>query len=80
MRCHVSYSVLALALVIGASTAHAQTWIGSQYGSQYVGQPVGPVVAAPAATVVQPTETIQTIETIRGRCAWRRCGRCAAKS
>ena len=49
-----------LALVIGASAAHAQTVITGP-----VGQPVGTVVATPAATVVQPAETIQTIQTVR---------------
>jgi hypothetical protein len=59
MRFHLSCSVLAL--VIGASAAHAQTVITGPV----VGQPVGTVVAAPAATVVQPAETIQTIQTVR---------------
>jgi hypothetical protein len=59
MRFHLPCGVLAL--VIGASAAHAQTVITSPA----IGQPVGTVIAAPAATVVQPAETIQTIETIR---------------
>jgi hypothetical protein len=56
MRLHLPCGVLAL--VIGASTAQAQTVITGP-----VGQPVGTVVTAPA--VVQPAETIQTIQTIR---------------
>ena len=59
MRFHLPCGVLAL--VIGASAAQAQTVITGPV----VGQPVGTVVAAPAATIVQPAETIQTIETIR---------------
>jgi hypothetical protein len=59
MRFHLPYGLLAL--VIGASAAQAQTVITGPV----VGQPVGTVVAAPAATVAQPAETIQTIETIR---------------
>jgi hypothetical protein len=59
MRFHLPCSVLAL--VIGASAAHAQTVITGPV----VGQPVGTVVAAPTATVVQPAETIQTIQTVR---------------
>jgi ribonuclease E len=59
MRFHLPCGVLAL--VIGASAAQAQTVITGPV----VGQPVGPVVAAPAATVVQPAETIQTIQTVR---------------
>ncbi len=61
-----------LALVIGTSAAHAQTAITGPV----VGQPVGTVVAAPPAVVapapvmtapavVQPAETIQTIQTTR---------------
>ena len=46
MRCLVSYSALALALVTGASTAHTQTFVGGQYV-----EPIGPGVAAPAAPV-----------------------------
>jgi hypothetical protein len=59
MRFHLPCGVLAL--VIGASAAQAQTVITGPV----VGQPVGTVIAAPAATIVQPAETIQTIETIR---------------
>ena len=58
MRFHLPCGVLAL--VIGASAAQAQTVITGPVA----GQPVGPVVAAPAA-VVAPAETIQTIQTIR---------------
>src|SRR5262249_35602721 len=65
----------ALALVIGASAAQAQTVIAGP-----VGQPTviaappfvapAPLVRAPAVTVKQPAETIQTIQTIRtGRAA-----------
>jgi len=60
----------ALALVIGASAAQAQTVIAGP-----VGQPTviaappfvapAPLVRAPAVTVKQPAETIQTIQTIR---------------
>ena len=56
MRLHLPCGVLAL--MIGASTAQAQTVITGP-----VGQPVGTVVTAPA--VVQPAETIQIIQTIR---------------
>jgi hypothetical protein len=65
MRFHLPCGVLAL--VIGASAAQAQTVITRPV----IGQPVGPVVAAPplvappAATVVAPAETIQTIQTVR---------------
>jgi hypothetical protein len=59
MRFHLPCGVLAL--VIGASAAQAQTVITGPV----VGQPVGTVIAAPAATVVPPAETIQTIQTVR---------------
>jgi len=72
MRFHLPCG--ALALVIGASAAQAQTVITGPV----VGQPVGtviaappavvspaPLVTAPTAAVVQPAETIQTIQTIR---------------
>jgi len=60
MRCLVSYSALALALVTGASTAHTQTFVGGQYV-----EPIGPGVAAPAAPVAAPVEIIQTTQTVR---------------
>jgi hypothetical protein len=64
MRCLVSYSVsysaLALALVTGASTAYAQTFVGGQYV-----EPIGPGVAAPVAAPVEPIQTTQTVRTNR---------------
>ena len=70
MRFHVPCGVLAL--VMGASTAQAQTVISGPVVTQPVGPVVAapvlapaPVVAAPAVTVVQPAETIQTIQTVR---------------
>lgn len=70
MRFHFPCGVLAL--VIGASAAQAQTVITGPV----VGQPVGTVVTAPPAVVapsplvtapavVQPAETVQTIQIIR---------------
>src|SRR5262249_13602297 len=58
----------ALALVIGASAAQAQTVIAGPVGQPTViaAPPfVAPLVRAPAVTVKQPAETIQTIQTIR---------------
>ena len=65
MRFHLPCGVLAL--VIGASTAQAQTVITGPVVGQPVGTVVapGPLVTAPAAAVVQPAETIQTVQTIR---------------
>lgn len=70
MRFHVPCGVLAL--VMGASAAQAQTVISGPVVTQPVGPVVAapvlapaPVVAAPAAAVVQPAETIQTIQIVR---------------
>lgn len=59
---HLLYSAIGLALVVGSPAAGAQTVIAPQ-----LGQPVGAVIVpqqspALAATVTQPTETIQTTE------------------
>ena len=60
MKCLVSYSALALALVTGASTAHAQTFVGGRYV-----EPIGPGAAAPVAAPVETIQTTQTVRTIR---------------
>ncbi|HXW47980.1 MAG TPA: hypothetical protein VEK31_00900 [Xanthobacteraceae bacterium] len=62
MSSHLLYSALGVALVAGSPTAGAQTVIAPQ-----LGQPVGAVIVpqqspALAASVAQPTETIQTTE------------------
>jgi len=67
MRSHLLYTALGLAFVVGTPAAHAQTVITADI----VGPPVGTVIApqwpiVPAASVVQPPETIQTTtETVR---------------
>lgn len=57
MRLPVSCTALGLVLVVGASTANAQTVIAPAVVNQ-------PLLTVPAATVVQP-ETVQTTETVR---------------
>jgi hypothetical protein len=59
MRFKVSFSALGLALVFGASAAHAQTVITTQ--------PAPAVVTMPAAAVLQPAETrtTRTVRTVR---------------
>jgi hypothetical protein len=53
----VSYSALGLALIFGASAAHAQTMITTQ--------PAPAVVTTPGAMVLQPAETTRTTRTVR---------------
>src|SRR5262249_37881607 len=55
----------ALALVIGASAAQAQTVIAGPVGQPTVIVAPAPLVRAPAVTVMQPAETMQTIQTTR---------------
>jgi hypothetical protein len=68
MRFSHPYAAIGLALVVGApvvgapAAAHAQTIITGP-APAVVAQP--PLLAAPAATIVQPVETIQTVQTVR---------------
>jgi hypothetical protein len=57
MRFNVSFSALGLALIFGASAAHAQTMITTQ--------PAPAVVTTPGAMVLQPAETTRTTRTVR---------------
>jgi hypothetical protein len=76
MRNHISYTVLGVALVAGASAANAQTVITreiadrpvetvitQQPGSMLVAQE--PVVTVPGAVATAPVETVETVRTVR---------------
>ncbi len=76
MRNHISYTVLGVALVAGASAANAQTVITreiadrpvetvitQQPGSMLVAQE--PVVTVPWAVATAPVETVETVRTVR---------------
>jgi hypothetical protein len=76
MRNHISYTVLGVALVAGASAANAQTVITrdiadrlvetvitQQPGSMLVAQE--PVVTMPGAVATAPVETVETVRTVR---------------
>jgi hypothetical protein len=76
MRNHISYAVLGVALVAGASAANAQTVITreiadrpvetvvtQQPGSMLVAQE--PVVTVPGAVATAPVETVETVRTVR---------------
>jgi len=76
MRNHISYTVLGVALVAGASAANAQTVITreiadrpvqtvitQQPGSMLVAQE--PVVTVPGAAATAPVETVETVRTVR---------------
>jgi len=76
MRNHISYTVLGVALVAGASAANAQTVITreiadrpvetvvtQQPGSMLVAQE--PVVTVPGAMATAPVETVKTVRTVR---------------
>ena len=76
MRNHISYTVLGVALVAGASAANAQTVITreiahrpvetvitQQPGSMLVAQE--PVVTVPRAVATAPVETVETVRTVR---------------
>ena len=76
MRNHISYTVLGVALVAGASAANAQTGITreivdrpmetvitQQPGSMLVAQE--PVVTVPGAVAIAPVETVETVRTVR---------------
>jgi len=76
MRNHISYTVLGVALVAGASAANAQTVITreiadrpvetvitQQPGSVLVAQE--PVVTVPGAVATAPVETVETVRTVR---------------
>jgi hypothetical protein len=63
MRFQFAYAALGLAAVIGAPAAQAQTVITTQPAPAVLAEP--PLVTAPAATVVQPAETIRTTRTVR---------------
>ena len=62
MRFYLPYAAVGLALAIGAPAAHAQTIITTQPAPAVIAQPR--LVTVPAAPVVQPAETIQTIQTV----------------
>jgi hypothetical protein len=62
MRNHISYTVLGVALLAGASAANAQTVIMQPT----VAVPPRAVVAQSAATVeTVPVETVETVQTVR---------------
>ncbi len=76
MRNQISYTVLGVALVAGASAANAQTVITrdiadrpvetvitQQPGSVLVAQE--PVVTVPGAVATAPVETVETVRTVR---------------
>lgn len=81
MRNQISYTVLGLALVAGASTANAQTVITREIANQPVETVITqqpdlivvaqePVVTVPGAVVTQPVaaapvETVETVRTVR---------------
>ena len=56
MRCNISYSALGVALVFGASAAHAQV---------ITTQPAPAVVTTPGAALLPPAETTRTTRTVR---------------
>lgn len=76
MRSHVSYTVLAAALLGGASIANAQDLVTPPL-------PPGAVVVRPAQTVeTVPVETVETVQTVRsvGHAARRPISRHLARS
>jgi hypothetical protein len=64
MRCHVLYSALGLVLVAAPSAAGAQTVIAPDYYGEPAGAVIVPQQPPATATVLQPTEAVQTTETV----------------
>lgn len=70
MRTYISYAALGCALVVGAPIANAQSLVTQQPYAAFIVQPngtlVGPMpLVAVSAGIVQPMQTVQTMETVR---------------